>query len=371
MMNVLFFSVSIGAGHHKAAEALREEIQLTYPQSKTMLVDTLKYINPIIDKLVVSGYLNTLKSTPLLYKKLYEMADTAENMNDFSKVVNNLMSFRIKRLIREFKPDLVVCTHPFPLQMLSELKRKKKITIPVVAVLTDYIIHSFWLQPNVDAFLVAHECMKLDMVRKGIAGETIHPIGIPISSRFTLNEDRHQKQKDMGLKETTTFLIMGGGLGIGEIEDTFDTLLQLTEDIQIVIITGKNMKLRRVLQQKAKDSNKIVKIMSYTSKIHDWMEVADYIFTKPGGMTVSEAISKQKPLIIISPIPGQEEKNANFLVNYGAALRVYEKEDIHLIMQIIKHQPDRILQLIECQKRLYIERSTKKAVEIFRELLIK
>lgn len=367
-MNVLFFSVSIGAGHNKAAEAVREELHKKYPQSKTMIVDTLKYINPVIDKLVVSGYLNALKNTPLLYKKLYEMADNGENINDFSKVINHLMSFRIKKLIREFKPDLLVCTHPFPLQMLSEMKRKKKLSLPVVAILTDFITHTFWLQPNVDRYFVAHDFMKNDMVRKGIDESIICSSGIPTSHKFREKKNRKDLLKTLGVEDMPTYLIMGGGLGIGQLDETIEALMKLEDNIQIVVIVGKNMKLKESILSMAESYTKKIKVITYTSKVSEWMSIADVIFTKPGGMTISEALCKNIPIVIISPIPGQEEKNSNFLVNLGAALRVFDKEDIHLILGLLKNK-ERMNNIIEAQKLLARPGAASNIINTFREVL--
>lgn len=367
-MDVLFLSVSIGAGHIKAAEAVKEALVQKYPNARSMMVDTLKYVNPIIDKLIVGSYLNTVKATPVIYGKLYEMSETGYNINDLSKTVNKLMSRRIKTLIAQFRPSVIVCTHPFPLQMVSALKKKNKVNIPLVAIMTDFVVHSLWLHDHVDAYIVAHEYMKEQMVKRGIPEDTIFPVGIPISGQFLEKKDRKSVLDELGLDDKPTILVMGGSLGFGEIRHIFLSLLKSGIELQLIVLTGKNRKLKHQLEKYSFNTVKKVRILGYTNNVPELMDAADFIITKPGGMTVAESLAKELPIFIMSPIPGQEEGNANFLVNSGAACRIYDSNSIEDILYQITYNPLRVKHMKEMAKHIAKPHSGEATLAILERL---
>lgn len=331
-MDVLFLTASTGGGHLKAAEAVQEYIDIEYTDSRTLIVDTLKYISPIVDKLIVGSYLNTVRSTPNLYGMLYRRAETNESITDITKTFSHLMSSRLCSLIDSFQPSAIVCTHTLPVQMLSDLKRKNKVQIPLIAIVTDFVNHLFWKLDHVDAFVVAHEYIRQDMIRMGLDGKRIHTLGIPVSREFYRVPQRKTLLEEFGLIDMPTALIMGGSLGFGEIKGIFQALLNCQRDLQIIAVTGTNAKLKKQLESCAINSYRPVRIFSYTERIADLMEIADFLITKPGGLTVSEALTKRLPMFLISPIPGQEEKNARFLINSGVAVRIMPDDNIDSIL---------------------------------------
>ena len=368
-MNILFLAISAGAGHIKAAESLKSYIEENHPNYKTVLVDTLRYINPVINKLIIGSYINTLKKTPKIYGKLYEIAESGENLSDVSSSVNRIISCKIRRLIREFQPDLVVCTHPFPLQMLTNLKKKALVKCKIVTILTDFIPHSFWLQKEVHAYIVAHPGMKFDMIKKGINEEIIYPLGIPVSQNFLNNYNKTKIREVLGLEDITTILIMGGSLGFGELKETFITLLNSPKNLQLILVAGKNLKLINTLEKYVSSTSKTVKLYNYTDKIPELMSASDLIISKPGGMTISEALIKGLPLILISPIPGQEEKNAHFLQNSGVAARIYPKQNVEEVLYEILDNPLRIKHMKEMAQYLARPNACKDIVNLFNHLV--
>ncbi|MCX7710994.1 MAG: UDP-N-acetylglucosamine--LPS N-acetylglucosamine transferase [Clostridia bacterium] len=336
-MNALFLSVSTGKGHFKAAEALREAVENKYPLSQNLIIDSLKYINPVVDKLVVGSYLTTVKANPYIYKKIYEISELNDHFYLFSKAINNLFSHKIRSLISQTNPSVVVCTHPFPLQMLSILKKKGMIDTPVAAILTDYVSHNFWVHESIDAYIVAHEGMKLELIKRGISEKVVYPYGIPVSSHFQKKKSKQTLLQELNLENKTTILVMGGSLGLGEIENAFNALLAVDRELQIIILTGDNSKIKQKLEFQAACSDKTIRILGYTHRVSDYMDVSDLLITKPGGMTISEALVKELPTLIISPIPGHEEGNAGFLTRQGAAIRV--DNTVHLD-QVLTHLLD-------------------------------
>lgn len=370
-MDVLFLTVSAGDGHTKAAEAVKEVVEKKYKGSRTLIVDTLKYVNPIFNKLVVGGYLNTVKNNPRLYAKLYGLSESSDNINDFSKSVLRFLSSKIKHLIDEFNPSVIVCTHPFPLQMLSYLKSQERISVPVAAIITDFAAHSIWLLEGIDAFIVPHEFIKFDLAKKGVPEKIIYPLGIPVSQSFLHRKSRFSLLMDFGLSDKLTLLVMGGSLGFGEVENIFTSLLYSKSDLQIIAVTGKNIKLNRQLEALSLFSNKKIKILSYTNKVSDLMDVSNFIITKPGGMTIAESLVKELPMFLISPIPGQEEKNAHFLINNGAASRLLENDDIDSFLHRFLSNPLRVSQMRDMAKHLSKPNSSVEIVSLLEELAYK
>ncbi len=338
-MRVLILYVSVGTGHMKAAEALKESIERQFSGWSVDVFDTLKYINPVIDKIVVGSYLGALKRSPGLYSRLYTASGSGTGIYDVSKAINKILSFKLNSLINDYKPSAVVCTHPFPMQMLSTLKERKKLTIPAVAVLTDYVVHSLWLDNGMDAFIVANDLMKTEMMERGIPGNIIFPYGIPVSPKFLTAADKNKLKLELGLDNKFTVLVMGGGMGFGNIENAMASLLDCDIDIQIIAVTGTNQKLKTQLEQSAIKSKKKVLVLSYTDKINELMDISDLLITKPGGMTISEALVKGLPIFIISPIPGQEEGNANFLLRSGVASKIEDSSQLINVLSRVANDP--------------------------------
>ncbi len=368
-MDILFLSISAGGGHMKAAEALKSHIEERYPGSRTIVVDSLRYINPIVDKLIIGSYINTLKNTPRIYGKLYEIAESDDNLSDVSTTVNRILSYKIRRLIREFVPDLVVCTHPFPLQMAANLKRQSLVRSQLVTILTDFTAHPFWLHNEVDAYTVAHPGMKFEMIKRGISEDIIHPVGIPITKGFLKDYDKTEIRKELELEDITTVLIMGGSLGFGDIKETFQALLNSRKELQLIVVAGKNQKIIKQVKKYASNTEKPVKIYSYTDKIPELMSASDLIITKPGGLTVSEALVKNLPMILISPIPGQEEKNARFLQNSGVAARIYPKQNVEEVLFQVLDNPLRIRQMNEMAQHLARPNAAEDIGKVFQSLI--
>lgn len=349
----MFLSASTGGGHSKAAEAVIESMNNRCPGLCGHVVDTLKHISPILDRLVIGTYLKTVKNRPGIYGKFYNLSESDENITDITKIFNKLISVKLLGFLKEYAPSIIVCTHTFPLQMLSSLKQKGAVSIPVIGIVTDYANHLFWKLDGVDAFIVAHEYLKNDMIKMGIPEEKVFAYGIPVSQGFLVKKDRQQLTKELGVKNKLTMLIMGGSLGIGELKDVFSSLQKSSRDMQIIAIAGYNRKLKEELEALASHSAaKDIKILGYTNRISDFMDISDYIITKPGGVTISEALVKKLPIIIMSPIPGQEERNARFLTNTGAAARIYRNEGLENVLCQVIDNPLRLKHMCEMAEYL-------------------
>lgn len=330
-MHILFLTASTGGGHVKAAQALMEYMEQNIPGCRTTLVDALKYIDPLIDRLIAGTYLQTIKKAPKIYGMLYSISEKHKAVTNIVKTINALLAPKLAEIFSNDPPGAVICAHTMPLQMVSALKRAGSLNIPIVGIVTDYTNHYFWKLDEPDALIVAHERIKSDMIKMGIREEKIHVFGIPVSGRFCENHAKHGSGSYIG-KNKQSVLLMGGSLGLCNMEKVFAALLGLDHDIRIVAVAGYNAGLRRRLEKMASGSGKDACIYGYTDNICGLMDASSLIITKPGGVTVSEALIKRLPIFIIDPIPGQEERNAEFLIESGAACMLSQSDNLHNVL---------------------------------------
>jgi processive 1,2-diacylglycerol beta-glucosyltransferase len=351
-MKVLILSVSAGGGHTHAAEAIEQYILLNNPNSEVKTIDTIKYINPIIDKVVIGSYLKSLKLSPALFGKLYNYAESGESLASVSNKINEMMIYKLIPLIDEFQPDIIVSTHAFSAEMASILKFKGKIKVPILVILTDYAPHSFWLHKGIDAYVVSNEDMIEDMENRGVDKYLIHDLGIPVKPNFLKKYDREKTLKSLNLDTNkTTFLVMGGSLGMGKIHELYNELQYLDEDIQIIAITGKNKKLFHKLMDEQTNAKKETRVIGYTEDVNKYMQAADLLLTKPGGLTITEALVSNLPLAIFSAIPGQEEKNAEFLLKHDLAIDIGEIKNCTKVLNPLLYNNSKLADMkCNCKK---------------------
>ncbi|MBD5637280.1 UDP-N-acetylglucosamine--LPS N-acetylglucosamine transferase [Clostridium botulinum] len=352
-MKILILSVSAGGGHSHAAEALKSYIKLNNNEAEITIIDTLKYINPLIDKVIIGSYLKTLKVTPSLFGKLYDHSEDDEGLATvISSNLSKIMNYKLSHLIDEFDPDVIICTHPFPAEMISIMKDKDKLNIPALTILTDYAPHSFWIQEHTDAYVVSNSDMIDEMVARDVPKNKIFDFGIPVSPSFLNKYDKEKTLKELDLNiNIPTFLIMGGSLGIGKISDLYSELIKIEQNIQIIIITGNNKKLYSQLSKLKEDSDKETRIIGFTNEVNKYMQCCDLLLTKPGGLTITEALVSNIPMAIFSPIPGQEEKNAEFLLRHNLAISIDSIEDTkNIINDLLKSESALKTMSLNCNK---------------------
>lgn len=323
-MKALILSVSAGGGHANAALALKNYILQYEGNSQVEILDTIKYINPLLNKLIIGGYLKTLKITPSLFGKIYKHTEKTDNVDGVKSLKNklsNIMASKILPTIEKLDPDIIICTHYLPEEMVSILKQKNKLDIPLVCILTDHAPHSFWIHPEVDSFIVSNNDMIEAMVKQGVNKNTIFDLGIPVSSTFLTKHNREDTLTKLQLDPNKkTLLIMGGSLGMGRISNIYSKLSTSTAEIQIIVIAGNNKKLYEQLLTLKKVSSVETRILSFTKEVNKYMQCSDLLITKPGGLTISEALICNIPLALFSPIPGQEKKNEEFLLKHNIAI---------------------------------------------------
>ena len=326
-MNVLILSASIGSGHIKAAQALQQIFDATLVDFMARDVSTLNWLTKKI-------YLAALRFIPDLYDRIYKFADGRRVGVTARFLSSALMYVPFARLLKKFRPDVVICTHPFPeaaASLWKFLHAKSAEKFLLAAVLTDYSLHEIWIYGEVDAYFVATQEMARELATHCRAGQKIFATGIPIGAEFGSIAQAHDATR-------TTILIMGGGLGLGSIEETLSELDKISVPLKIVVVAGQNEQL-------------LVEVLGYVSDVHRLMAAADLLITKPGALTISEAFAAGVPLILHEPIPGPEALNAAYAVAHGAAIEVGDKKISALVAQLL-NTPERLAEMKRCAKKI-------------------
>ena len=354
-MKILIFYASYGGGHLNAAKSINDYIVSNYPNYDVELIDCMKYVNKTIEKLTTAAYREMAKKAPWAWGKIYSDSQKGP-LAHLSSRSNKIMAIKLLRLLREKQPDVIISTHPFGSQMCSYLKRKNKITAKIATIMTDFSPHDQWLVGHkfTDYFFVANDKMKNYLINKGITENKISVTGIPISNRFLKTYNKKEILDTYNLSEDKfTVLFFGGGeFGLGKTKtaEIFESFVQesLKEKIQIIAIAGKNPKMKANFEEivskysvnttnnnttNTTDITNNVKILEFTNQVPELMSISDLVVTKPGGLTTSESLASHLPMLIINPIPGQEEENAEFLEDKGIAIWIRKNDDSKLIIE--------------------------------------
>lgn len=368
MKKVIIFYASYGGGHLSAARSIKECIDNNYEDVDAELIDCVKYINKTLDAVTTTAYSEMAKKAPNAWGHIYKGSGKGP-LAQISTASNKVMSIKLNKLLLEKQPDLVICTHPFASQMCSYLKRKEKLNVKIATVLTDFAIHNQWIVGHeyTDYFFVSHLGMKQDLINCGVAREKIRATGIPLSNKFLLKYNKSEILQSFGLStDKKTVLFFGGGeFGLGKTQtfNIFKSFVLNNNNIQIVAISGKNAKMKENFEQLVKEANKedSVKILEYTDKVAQLMSISDLVVTKPGGLTTTESLASGLPIVIINPIPGQEEENAEFLEKNKVAIWIRKGDNVEEILNELFSNPDK-MQEMKVHARLMAKKNSTKDI---------
>jgi processive 1,2-diacylglycerol beta-glucosyltransferase len=264
-----------------------------------------------------------VKTVPQVYSYIYDRAERATHVPAFRRYVSQYTASNLRKLVEERKPDLVVCTHAFPCGVMSEYKRQFDPQLPVVGIVTDFVVHPFWIYTNIDAYSVATPEMRSTLVARGVRDERIVVSGIPIDTRFGANgTDRAALRRRLDLpRDRGIVLVMGGGVGIGPLDKVLRALGGVGVPLCAVVIVGRNKGLERRVIAAAEHADYPVRVFGFVDNVFDYMHASDVLLSKPGGLTSSEALAARIPMVLVKPLPGQEERNTRYLVSRQAAVR--------------------------------------------------
>ena len=371
MKKVIVFYASYGGGHLSAAKSILQCIEKNFPLIDVEMIDCMKYVSKHIEKMTTVAYREMAKKVPKLWGKVYSGSQRGL-LSKFSKDSNKLMAVRLNKLLQEKNADVVISTHPFSSQMVSYLKRKQKLNCTLATIMTDFAMHRQWLigHEYTDYFFVSNENMKQDIINYGVSENKIYVTGIPMSDRFSESFDKQKIYEDFKLdQEKKVILFFGGGefgLGKDRTVQVLKTLIEKLPNYQIVAVSGKNVKMKEAFEQlvlSCNSQNRVV-VLGFTDKVPELMSISYMVVTKPGGLTTTESLASGLPMIIINPIPGQEEENAEFLEKNGVGVWIRKSDNPNEVISKLFENDEKIEDMRKKTKTLCKLNSTKNICEI-------
>lgn len=373
-MKTLILSCNTGGGHNTAAKALKEVFDSQ--NDDCVIKDALSFGGQLASDLVCDSYIEMVKRAPKMFGELYKLGGKIGQINSVSNdilrspvyLVNKLYADALEEYILQNEFDAIICTHIFPLEALTHLRRRHNLKTPIYFIVTDYAATPMLEETVPDIIFSPHKDSLYTFTAKGIPEDKIIATGIPVAQKFTVPRDKNEARKDLGLSaEQKVYLLMGGSMGFGDTEDTVSELLSMAdENTRLIVITGSNKELYASLDQKF-NGNRNLMLVGFTDKVNDYMAAADVLMTKPGGLSSTEALVRGIPLIHTSPIPGCETENAEFFTQHHISLCAKDsKEAARLAKKLVD---DKFLsrQILDAQKNYRYENSAEEVVKIIKQ----
>ena len=348
---ILLLSVSAGAGHTRAAEALCAEAAIRFADVEVKHVDVMTLVPSSFRALYADDYIKLVERHPSVWAYLYHASDKMPRDALFAKLRRAMERLNTRQLhdaVRNFAPDHIICTHFLPAELLAHDIRRGRAVPPVWVQVTDFDLHRMWVQAGMRGYFAASDEIAFRMAARGIPKEHIAVTGIPIMAAFSQRLDRQTCAKELGIAPNkTTLLLMTGGAGIAGSESLIEKLLGLAHDFQIVALAGRNDKLLASYRAIAKNYRQRLFPLGFTATIERVMACADLAVTKPGGLTVSECLAVGLPMVLIAPIPGQEERNADYLMEQGVAVKAHDAVALEYKIGQLLGEPNRLKRMHE------------------------
>jgi len=343
---VLIVSLRAGAGHLMAAAALEAAFLESGPAPAVRNIDLLDYSTDLIKFLYGKMYLDVVKLLPELYAYSYKHYEPSKKFIKPRFLIDRFSFSAFFELIEDFDPDLLLCTHFIPTALVESYRRKKGKSFLIAVTLTDYEFHPLWIAPNIDLYFTATQEVKSSLIYYGVAPEKIVVSGIPVHPKFSAPKDKKALLKKHGLTEASPIiLISAGSFGITPLEEVVDELGGIKEEFRLMVVCGKNTNLEKELLEKQKTQPRLRKVFGFVDFMDELMVMSDLLITKPGGITVSESLSVGLPMILIEPIPGQEEANADYVVEQGAALKARSVSSLIYKLELLIRAPEKLKEM--------------------------
>jgi processive 1,2-diacylglycerol beta-glucosyltransferase len=368
---VLILSASAGAGHIRAAQAVEKAFIRLNAARHIRNVDVLDYTNKIFRKIYSQVYIEMVNKAPEILGWLYDYFDKPWHYERRRLAFDKLNTRPFIKMLGEYQPDIAVCTHFLPSEIISWLKEKHKIDIPQAIVITDFDVHAMWLCRHFEHYFVALDETKEHLVQLGVPQAQVTVSGIPIDPVFAEMKDKKQMRLHYSLDPSlVTILISTGGFGVGPVEQLLQSLLKMRNKAQAVVICGKNEELKNhidsLIENIPASAPLQISSVGYTTEMDSFMSAADLLLGKPGGLTACEALAKGLGFIIVNPIRGQEERNADHLLEEGVAIRCNNLPVLAYKMDKLLDDPSKLTSMQTNARRLGRPRA---ALEIVEKLL--
>ena len=317
---VLILSASYGEGHQQAAMAVQDALTEMYPLADVRIMDYLRAVHPVLDSFAKYCYLKSVRFAPQLYGLFYKGTSRITPSSLIQRRLNHLGYEDLLAFLRVYRPDVVLATFPTPAGVMSLLKERGLTSIPLATVITDHAIHSQWIHQCTDHYFVGSDHVRRGLMHRGVPDSRISVTGIPIRPAFLAPQSRAEIRAKLGLREdVSTVLVLGGAYGVSDIAQICEDLFRSQMRAQYIVVCGRNERLRMSIEDLAKATVHPVWVFGFTREMHELMAVSDMIVTKAGGLTISEALAMELPMVLYRPIPGQEVQNAAFLIKSRVA----------------------------------------------------
>ncbi|RIV24675.1 glycosyltransferase [Alicyclobacillaceae bacterium I2511] len=345
---VLILTASFGDGHNQAAIAVAEALK---QQGATVAVaDFVEWLNPALRSFAKFSLIQGVQKAPALYGKFYNSISKAPPISSLQRRIHHLGWTRMYRTLRTFNPDVVASTFPTPAGVLSELRAIGATAVPSVGILTDYTMHGQWIQAHADTYFVATTEVQQELLTHGVLPQQVEVTGIPVRQRFVeaiegdlVAKRRQLREQYHWRQDLPLIVVMGGGAGLfGDMGEWERVLRKHQQQAQFAIICGHNERWQRRFQHLRSET---VQILGYVTEVEQWMTMADLLITKAGGITVSEAMTMELPMLLYRPIPGQEDHNSAFALQAGFARLANNVKTAQVVIGQLTDSPELLEQM--------------------------
>ena len=364
---VLVLSASAGAGHMRAAEAVERAVLEMGAAEEVRHIDTLAYTNKLFRHLYSKAYIEMVNKTPEVLGWLYDHLDKPWKNERRRLALDKLNTRPFVKMLKAYQPEIIVCTHFLPAEIISWLRAKERIASRQAIVVTDFDVHAMWLCHHYEHYFVALEETRVHLERLGIPPEKITVSGIPIDPVFDLEKEKRAMRDKHGLlQDRRTILLSAGGFGVGPMENIIHSLRDMRSPAQVIALCGRNLELKSRIDDLARDFMNggpvAIKAIGFTTEMDEYMTASDILLGKPGGLTTSEALAKGLVFVIVNPIPGQEERNSDHLLEMGVAIRCNNLPALAYKLDLLLEDQARFSSMQANARRLARPRAAKEIV---------
>lgn len=368
MARVLILHASVGSGHKRAGEALLQAFTRRQP-GQVQLADVLDYANPLFREAYARSYIQMTDKLPSLWSYVYGQTDRDifRFTNEIRALADSINAWGLRRLIRNYAPSIIVCTHFLPVEVLAARKARARLNEPLYCVLTDYAAHLYWAYQNVDGYFVAADQTRDQLVERGVPASLVRVTGIPVDPKVTVPKDALAVRTAHDLHATKPVVtLFGGGVDEAHVRIIVEGLLSTDLQGTLIVVAGRNRNLQASLSDLVGTDALELRVLGFVDYVDDLVVASDIVVTKAGGLIVSEVLARGTPMIIIDPIPGQEESNADYLAGVGAAISIRLPEHVPFAITQLLGDPPRLEQMCQTATRAARPRA---ALDIVEEIL--
>ncbi len=368
-MRLLILSASAGAGHTRAGQALEEAALLRRPDATVKHVDILDFTAKAYKKAYVGSFLKMVDHAPALWGALYSASDRVKGeggiRQKFAHFFDKLEFAAFRKFVRDFEPDLVLSTHFLAGQVFGPTRQRGRDRFPFGLVVTDFDVHAFWVQKTADRICVASDELRAILAGKGIEEDRITVTGIPISQAFSKTYDRAAIRGAHGLTGSApVVLLMGGGAGVGTMEEAARAILA-AGPVQLVVVAGRNEELKAQVEKIRPPAGSRLVALGFVTAMGELLAAADLAVTKSGGLTTSECLAMGLPMVVRDPIPGQEERNCDYLLEAGAGVRVNGPDSLRYKVKALLQDPSRLARMAAAARGVSRPAAAQAVLETF------